>query len=121
MQANGSVKNDHLVENDTCTVPTVRVCLVQDLRVLSNQCVIAEFEQEGEKEKIGDKSFLIEADHNKLRNIKMEVFDVVLQPAEKVRAHVSLVNQLVVLVDMILSSNSINVERLVIILPWYLV
>ena len=48
---------------------------------------------EGEQGMSSDQSFLVEAD-NKLREMKMKVFDVVLQSVQNGTAHVSLVNRL---------------------------
>ena len=77
-----------------CTMPTVRVRLIQDVRVLPNECVTAQVRLEGEAAVMKQQPFLVETDPNVMKQIKMQVFDTVLHASEDGKTQLSLLNQL---------------------------
>ena len=97
VQAVGRVKADQPVQisknakEDGCVVPTVRVRLVKDVRILPNECLTTQVKLEGEIE-INTQSMIIEADPTLLRDRKMQMVDAVLQPTKDGMAQVSLIN-----------------------------
>lgn len=96
MRESGPIKNKHdqPSEDKCCTVPTVRVRLIQDVRVLPNECVTAQVRLEGEMATTKQQPFLVETDPDVSKQTKMQVFDAVLHAAEDGTAQLSLLNQL---------------------------
>ncbi|XP_065917442.1 uncharacterized protein [Dysidea avara] len=94
VQDGGSTKQDQSITENSCTVPTVRVRLIHDIHLLPDECVTAQVKLEGEVDMADEQPFLIEADHNKLREIKMKEFDVVVQVTASGVVQLSLINQL---------------------------
>ena len=80
-----------------CTVPMVRVCLIQDVRLLPDECVMTQVKLEKALDVThvsNTQPSLLEPDHDKLSDIKMKAFDAVVQTADSGIAQLSLMNQL---------------------------
>ena len=80
-------------KEDDCVVPTVRVRLVKDVRILPNECLTTQVKLEGEI-KTSTQSMIIEADPALLQDRKVQMVDAVLQPTKGGMAQVSLINYL---------------------------
>jgi len=59
VQISGLSQQDQTVSGDSCTVPTVRVHLIQDIRLLPDECVTMQVKLKGALDAIGTQPFLI--------------------------------------------------------------
>ena len=78
-------------KEDDCVIPTVRVHLVKDVRILPNECLTTQVKLEGEI-KTSTQSMIIEADPALLQDREVQMVDAVLQPTKDGMAQVSLIN-----------------------------
>ena len=74
-------------------MPTVRVRLIKDIRVLPNECLTTQVELEGGMD-TSIQLMIIEANPTLLRDRQLQMMDVVLQPTKDGIAQVCLINRL---------------------------
>ena len=87
-------KNKHEQLPKCCTVPTVRVQLKQDVRVLPNECITTQVRLESKAAMMKQQPFLVETDADVMKQTKIQVFDTVLQASEDDTTQLSLLNQI---------------------------
>ena len=75
-----------------CKVPMVRVQLIQDLRLLPNECTIAATELVGESVHNLNQPLLFELDSSLCERTKIQAMETILSPGQKV--YIPMVNQL---------------------------
>ena len=81
---------DH-VRKERVTVPTVRICLVQDIRLTPNECVTAQVQMDGD---VAMQLLLAEGDKTLTEKRGLQMVDVVLPSSTDGMALVSFVNHL---------------------------
>ena len=74
-------------------VPTVRICLVQDVRLIPNECVTAQVQMDGDVG-IRMQPLLAEGDKPLIQKRGLQMVDEILPPSEDGMVQVSLVNHL---------------------------
>ena len=80
-------------KEEGCTVPTVRIRLVQDVRLILNECVTTQVQMDGDV-KIRMQQLLAEGDKAIIEKRGLQMVDEILPPSEDGMVQVSFVNHL---------------------------
>ena len=86
-------KAPDIEKEERCTVPTVRICLVQDVRLISNECVTPQVQMDGDVW-IRMQPLLAEGVKALIEKRELQMVDEILLPSEGGMVQVSLVNHL---------------------------